>query len=248
MANLQARIDYQIALDQLRQLAQRDLLTWWKLGREEHLGYTELTLLMREPFAAIVETYGEQAAYAAADYLFLERSLDDELRKLPYPELADPVGFEDASRSFYWAMNTVKEEQSAEALALATRKLAGVLNRLVLQPGRETVGGATLKAGTRFARVTEPGACAFCLMLAGRGAVYLEDTHGVGQKWHDNCRCLAIEAKSNRDLPQLNRDVEREWQNFYEYTEKHKRNEDKALSFDVNGWQAYLRRKQNGKL
>ena len=247
MPDLRARIDYQIALDQLRQLAQRDLLTWWKLGRDEHLGYTELTRLMREPFAAIVETYGEQASYAAADYLFLERSFDDELRKLPYPELSDPVGFDDASRSFYWAMSTVQEEQSAEALALATRKLAGVLNRLVLQPGRETVGGATLKAGTRFARVTEPGACAFCLMLAGRGAVYLDSTHGAGQQWHDNCRCLAIEVKHDRDLPQLNKDMDREWSEFLAYRSKVAGTE-KALKYDVNGWQSYLIRKKNGKL
>ena len=247
MPDVRARWEYQLALDQLRQLAQRDLLTWWKLGRDEHLGYTDLVSLLRDPFVAIVETYGEQAAYAAADYLFMQRSFDDELRKLPYPDLADPVGFEQAQSSFYWAMSTVREEQSPEALALATRKLAGALNRLVLQPGRETVGGATLGAGTRFARVTEPGACAFCLMLASRGGVYLESTHGAGKDWHDNCRCLGIEVNHDNELPRLNHDLASEWEKFSAYTQTNEGTE-KALSVDVNGWQSYLIRKKNGKL
>ncbi|MDO5033071.1 hypothetical protein [Corynebacterium sp.] len=35
---------------------------------------------------------------------------------------------------------------------------------------------ASLKAGTSYARVPEPGTCAFCLMLGSRGAVYTKET------------------------------------------------------------------------
>lgn len=44
---------------------------------------------------------------------------------------------------------------------------------------------------TRFARVTRPGACAFCLMLAGRGAVYRTDETASfrSHTWPGLCHC-----------------------------------------------------------
>lgn len=196
---------YAGTLDNLRVLAQRDLLAWWK--RTEGLGFVEQKRLLVEPFAAIVEVYGEQAAYAAADYLFLERSLDDTLRELEYPEVVDPVGFEQARTSFQSA-TWVDDVNDAGKRALALRKLQGITNRLVVDPARRTVGLATLKAGTQYARVPEPGACSFCLMLGSRGAVYSSKTvlSELG-RYHDNCRCLAIEVKVDSDLPRINREL-----------------------------------------
>lgn len=199
------RSDYALSLDGLRTLAQRDLLAWWK--ETEGLGFIEQKRLLLEPFASIVAQYGEQAAYAAADYLFLERSLDDTLRELEYPEIADPVGFEQAKGAYQSAMWVDNVEDTA-ARSLALQKLQGITNRLVAAPARETVGLATLKAGTMYARVPEPGACAFCLMLGSRGAVYSKDTvFKEMEQYHDNCRCLAIESKTENDLPRVNRDL-----------------------------------------
>lgn len=199
------RSDYAMSLDGLRTLAQRDLLAWWK--ETEGLGFIEQKHLLLEPFASIVAQYGEQAAYAAADYLFLERSLDDTLRELEYPEIADPVGFEQAKGAYQSAMWVDNVEDTA-ARSLALQKLQGITNRLVAAPARETVGLATLKAGTMYARVPEPGACAFCLMLGSRGAVYSKDTvFKEMEQYHDNCRCLAIESKTENDLPRINRDL-----------------------------------------
>ncbi|MCQ9343548.1 VG15 protein [Corynebacterium kozikiae] len=196
---------YAGTLDGLRLLAQRDLLAWWK--QAEGLGFISQKELLVEPFAAIVRTYGEQDAYAAADYLFLERSLDDSLRELEYPEVAEPVAFEQARGSFVSAM-WVDDVEDASARALALRKLQGIANRLVAEPARKTVGLATLKAGTRYARVPEPGACSFCLMLGSRGAVYSSKTAlGTMGRYHDNCRCLAIEVKTDADLLRINRDL-----------------------------------------
>lgn len=65
-----------------------------------------------------------------------------------------------------------------------------------------------LKAGTAYARVPEPGACAFCLMLGSRGAVYDHETVlGEVGRYHDNCRCLAIEVTGRAPLPQINQDL-----------------------------------------
>jgi hypothetical protein len=174
---------------------------------------------MEEPFAEIVRTYGEQAAYSAADYLFLQRSLSDSLRGLEYPETADPVAFEQARSSYRWAMNTTKTAAAEDGTIIADRvaalnKLAGITNRLVVSPARNTVENAVAKAGTRYARVPEPAACSFCLMLGSRGAVYSKKTvlkdSGMG-KYHDNCRCLGIECEGDHDLPKINQELQQLW-------------------------------------
>lgn len=207
--DLDAEADYQQAMDNLRTLAIRDLVSWWK--QTETLGFADAKQLMEEPFQAIIAAYGEQAAYAAADYLFRSRSLDDNLRGLEYPEVADPAGFEQILGSYAWALNTSRNATGGLDRQLVLRKLAGITNRLVQQPARETVYQATRKAGTRYARVPEPHACTFCLLLASRGAVYSRDTvllTEAGKKYHDNCKCLGIEVQTPADLPRINQELE----------------------------------------
>lgn len=222
MRNPAVEQQYAEALDGLRLLAQRDLLSWWE--QTANLAWADQTRLMEEPFAEIVRTYGEQASYAAADYLFLQRSLSDTLSGLEYPEVADPVGFEQARKSFRWAMETTRtiEDENGELQAdrdIARSKLAGITNRLVASPARKTVEAAVSKAGTKYARVPEPGACPFCLMLASRGAVYTRDTvlkaSNMGS-YHDNCRCLGIESEGDHDLPRVNQELQELWKDTAE--------------------------------
>lgn len=234
--NIDAENNYRKALKSLRILAIRDLVSWWK--ETEVLGFTKQKALMLEPFQAVVATYGEQAAYAAAEYLFLSRSLDDHLAGLDFPDVADPVGFEQAKGSFEWAMNTSRDAMREFDKQLALRKLAGITNRLVAQPARRTVMQAVEKAGTAYARIPEPGACSFCLMLASRGAVYSKDTvlfKKTGGEYHDNCRCLGIEVQKSEDLPQINRDLEAIWKKSVEYPGDDRASFDEALTRYRNG-------------
>lgn len=127
------------------------------------------------------------------------------------------MGFEQASASFGWAMRKVQATadttEKAVELQLAQMKLDGILSRLVTKPGTDTVVWNVLRDGTAFARVPEPGACSFCLMLASRGAVYTRETVGRVNRFHDHCRCLGIECRRDgSNLPRINRDLEREWE------------------------------------
>lgn len=97
--------------------------------------------------------------------------------------------------------------------------LASVIKKHIWGGQRETVKVNSLRRGTMFARIARPDACAFCCMLAGRGAVYyshdtrqrdrvtggwvkgksgLTVTHGrnrkqaMGEKYHDHCRCTLV--------------------------------------------------------
>lgn len=65
-----------------------------------------------------------------------------------------------------------------ELIAYAGSKLAGGVSRLLFDVQRETTWD--LAAGdsglVRYQRMASPGCCAFCAMLASRGAVYSEDS------------------------------------------------------------------------
>ena len=133
-------------------------------------------------------------------------------------ELSAPV-FEQADSSARWAVFGAGDTFEGEAL----HRLQGALTRLVLQPYRETVLNAARDHGrytrTAVARVPEAGACAFCRMLASRGAVYgsAESAQSTkdGRRFHDHCRCSTqISRIDGRDLPQSVRDLEREWGEF----------------------------------
>lgn len=205
-----ARDDYSLALDYLRILAQQEFATWWAdvESHPEKVHDDEL----RDAFVLIQAKYGEQAAAAAVDYLVLSRSLDEDLAGLPFPDRADPVGFEQAASSYGWAVRQIHEESSPAEVAVALKKLSGIMDRLVSKPARGTVELNVLRDGTAYARVPEPGACAFCLMLASRGAVYSKETVQTAGGYHDHCRCLGIEVKRDgSDLPRINRDLEELW-------------------------------------
>lgn len=68
---------------------------------------------------------------------------------------------------------------------------SGEATRLVLAGGRDTIreSVAADDYGHGWRRVTSGRACEFCLMLAGRGAVYREDTADFAS--HGHCGCTA---------------------------------------------------------
>jgi hypothetical protein len=115
------------------------------------------------------------------------------------PQATGFVPTEQALASLQWAAG-VLGVPGAEATPRS--RAEGIVNRYVLQPARETtiVAATEDPVATRLARVPRPGACAFCLMLATRGAVYHDEqsagraanTRFVGEgehKFHDHCHC-----------------------------------------------------------
>lgn len=76
------------------------------------------------------------------------------------------------------------------------------------------VNTANIADGMKFARVPEPGACNWCLMLASRGAVYSKDSVGMTRatRFHDHCRCIGMEVSDSAPLPSVNRELEEAWQ------------------------------------
>lgn len=222
MDYLQIRRDYAGTLDGLEKLALQDFAAWW--DATEGTPFLRRRELLEEPFTAIAQAYGEQAAHAAADYLFLQRGLDETLAGLAYPDVAAPVEYQEAVAAYRAASRVSQADWRRFIADGATddvdvfhdktfQKLSGALNRVVLRPARQTVA-SNIADGMKFARVPEPGACNWCLMLASRGAVYSKDSVGMTRatRFHDHCRCIGMEVSDAAPLPSVNRELEAAWQ------------------------------------
>lgn len=86
--------------------------------------------------------------------------------------------------------NLTRSGSEVGALRVMTRRLTGAASTRVLDGQRQTVL-ATFEADDRIVgwrRILEsPNPCAFCAMLASRGAVFDEDS--VHFETHDDCHC-----------------------------------------------------------
>jgi hypothetical protein len=73
-----------------------------------------------------------------------------------------------------------------------TTLVTGAVQRLVADADRASVIGSLRAdpAGRGWARQATGASCPFCVMLAGRGAVYSADTANFSS--HDNCDCIAV--------------------------------------------------------
>jgi hypothetical protein len=99
------------------------------------------------------------------------------------PRPADPPPVEQVAQAVDWAVQPLWSadvltqpltEAGSTAIADAKARLAASSERLVQDTGRNTIIGNVQRdrQAKGWARVPEPGACSFCLMLATRGAVY----------------------------------------------------------------------------
>lgn len=96
-----------------------------------------------------------------------------------------------------------------QASSMARDALRGASTRMVMMGGRDTVTSAARMdpMAKGWERVINPGACGFCAMLAGRGAVYKEST--VDFRAHDHCHCVARAVFIGQQS--MNSDLSAEW-------------------------------------
>jgi hypothetical protein len=111
--------------------------------------------------------------------------------------LAEPLPRQQIVTSLY----VTGEVQASKALAAghspesvrqnALVRTSGAVGRLVLMGGRMTLVRSSYadRAAGGWRRVVGGEPCSFCLMLAGRGAVYSDAT--VDFQAHDHCSCSA---------------------------------------------------------
>ncbi len=171
-------------IEELLRLALGDLsLVWREIGTADQARDALMDVL-----PGLSEVYGSAAATLGADWY-------DEMREaaeVTGPYRATPAELPDRGRTDSLARWGIGPLFGAEPDFDAAKALvAGGFQRLVADADRNTVlmSSARDPRGNRWSRQTTGVSCEFCVMLAGRGAVYRADTADF--QAHDHCDCLA---------------------------------------------------------
>ncbi|MGW4223030.1 VG15 protein [Streptomyces bauhiniae] len=191
----------------------------------------------------LVGRYAEVSASLAGDFYDGQRDAAGVSGVFTVP-LADPPPREQTVNSLRWATKDLWPRPEADAtvaqlepmdvrLDAAERRAEGVVDRLVLNAGRDTMVQAVWQdpQAVGYARAAALGACSFCKMTASRGLVY-RSAGTAGQdandrfrgdgvaKYHDGCHCMIITAFKGQRF-QLSPHAA-EWDRIYrEYAQGH---------------------------
>ena len=183
-------------------LALRDLTDFWS-ALDTSRNPERVRDLLLQFFPDLVQSYGSTAAVLGADWYDMLRDVPPSAASFR-AALAGPANTEQAVASARWGIGPLFQTEPDPAGALAA--LMGATQRLVLQPGRDTVWAASRRdpVSTSFARMPSgPTTCRWCVMLASRGFDYSSDVAaGEGRKFHDRCDCVIVPGRSRDDLPE----------------------------------------------
>ncbi|MCT1710223.1 hypothetical protein [Dermabacter hominis] len=196
MVSVRQARDFDRAQRELSRLIERDIRrTWDALDACTVEGKRDALL---DLIPGLVNHYGDAAAAIAAEYF---EQCVGEVATIP------AFAFDDAIvGSVRYGMGPAFAGRGDDALGL----IVSASQRHMLQFGRSTMyESACAHSGVFFARVPEPGACAFCRMLASRGAAYTSKrsataiTTGAreGESFHDDCHCSVAAARDDSELP-----------------------------------------------
>jgi len=198
--------EMQAANQALAKLAQRDLMGfWYGLGTDDPIA---LKAALLDFMPDLIATYGSAAAGLAADR-YDELRADSVATGAFRAALADPLPDEQVQAVTRWALGPAFGDKADPAAALTM--LTDAAQRLVRQQARNTVALNVERDpfGASYARVPKgKTTCAFCLMLASRGAVYgskksAETIRNSGKHYHTKCDCEAEPVWSADDLGRL---------------------------------------------
>jgi hypothetical protein len=180
-------------LNALSQAAQNDMGAVW-----DSLGAGDRALVgqaMSQGWAWVLERYGNMASTLGGDF-FEVQAAELGVRR-PKAILAPAMDEDRAMARLGWAVST--EDQLGNMM--------GLLDELVKQPYRSTMQDSAHASGLAWARVpVGPTTCKWCVMLAGRGAVYHSKELALlgtnGKKYHGDCNCAPTLVRGPQDYPE----------------------------------------------
>jgi hypothetical protein len=196
----------------------REFLALWPLLDKANVSETSPNWLRLS--LALIQRWRGPAALTARTYYEKASQLDTGRDAPRFPSV-DPVEAERVYRSLlHTGPGTLKRARlvgldELEAGDRAMRAAADAASRHVLNAGREQIHSAVLadRRAMGWMRVTDGNPCAFCAMLASRGAVYksadsarfTDDGRGNLTLYHDNCACQAVPVFTRTPmLPEVN--------------------------------------------
>lgn len=197
--------ELEAALEQVQAVAAEDVVNLWQILATDLAGgdpvdSQAIIAALRDHLPGVVTGW---AVIVADDTATWYRGLAPDEKftvAVPPDGLVTP---ERIAQSVSWAVNTATTAQTAIA------QLQGSVHRAIADAQRETVAFNAAREGVRYRRHCGYAACNWCLVMAGRGAIYKSATSAV--RGHDNCRCLAVPERpgmTDYTVPPLVRDAE----------------------------------------
>lgn len=196
----------QRALAGLSTLGRREFATIWHKLNLDKPG--ALASPLAEVLLEIADKYGAAAATLAADWYDEARDAAGMPGSFQVPVAAPPTQGR-VNALARWGVGPLFGADPRGDVALTL--LSGGLQRLILNQARDTTfdAVATDPVGARYARHASANACAFCALMATRGATYASESsalttsgHGsrpLGEKYHDDCHCAVVEVFPGQD-------------------------------------------------
>lgn len=176
--------DQREILENLNLLAVRDVNDLWRGVTAMDLSTDEFRKTIVTATPEVLTPYASTAADLSAQWY------DDAAPELPYRAAPAAIAAtEQMAASTSWALYATGQ--------LALGRLAGLAQRTIFNANRATiVDNAKRETGATWARHASATACAFCRMLATRGAVYSSKGASVSAdgrgRYHDHCHCMAV--------------------------------------------------------
>lgn len=171
------------ANSQIRTLALKDLSAVWAqiVTEDPNVLRDRLIVVMGE----LVAKWGEVAATVAADYY--EQLREQSIGGIYQADLAATVKAPRIDAATRWALGPVFQRTPDPTDALS--RAGQVVDRMSIEQGNRTIyqNVRADPAKPRFARVPHGSTCAWCLILASRGAVYRTDESAAHS--HAKCDC-----------------------------------------------------------
>lgn len=176
-----------------------DVWAVWELTRDVDLLRDAISMFG----ASYAQTYGSVASMMAAD--LWERIYYNDTGEHMSADVDGGEWDEAMEATADWMLRDGIEDdaQAADAIRRANDRMA----RYVMAGARLTMTRNTRRAyergarKARWARIpTGPETCAFCIMLASRGFVYLSEESAGGldpDHYHDNCDCQVVAGFSD---------------------------------------------------
>lgn len=196
--------DMQGTLDDLSTLAAREIASTFAAVSDRSA--LEISDFMVAAVPDIVDPYAATSGEFSAQW-YDDQKPGSSFRAKP-ADLPEHAALEASTR---WALSPLFGGGSGDPVTM----LAGAAQRSIVNTSRNTiVDNAEREPGTLWARHASAGACAFCALLATRGAVYSSKaaagavrgrgrdratTRGeqkAGGKYHDHCNCIAVPVRA----------------------------------------------------
>lgn len=204
--------------------ALRDFLSLWPVwqGDDDSFGTLVVATLV------LVRAYHQMSTALAGAYFNAFREAE-EAPGFASPRLAAPLDENRVTSSLYVTGKVMTRkallagQSPQEARQTAFVRTSGAVTRHVLQGGRDTLVQSVGEDphAQKWARVTTGTPCAFCAMIASRGAVFLGEDTAEFQA-HDHCSCTVEPHYEGSALPP---DSKR-WRDLYNKAQREARASD----------------------